>query len=371
MSEPMRIGVIGCGNISSIYLKNARSFDGITVSACADLDPARAQARAEEFGVPRACTVDELLADPTIELVLNLTVPQAHASVGQAVLGAGKSLYLEKPLALDREDGRALLETARARGLRVGAAPDTFLGAGLQTCRALIDEGAIGDPVAAIAHMLCHGHESWHPDPAFYYKRGGGPLFDMGPYYLTALVSLLGPVRSVVGAARAAFPERTITSRPRAGERITVEVPTHTAAVLEFASGPIATLVMSFDVWQSEAPRLEIHGSAGSLSVPDPNTFAGPVRLYRAAEPGWKEAPLIPGYVDNSRGIGVADMAAAIREGRPHRANGDLAYHVLDVMQAIHETAVSGRRLTIGSTCERPEPLHAAPATEARDRSSR
>ncbi|MGH2343774.1 MAG: Gfo/Idh/MocA family protein, partial [Chloroflexota bacterium] len=184
MSEPMRIGVIGCGNISSIYLKNARSFDGITVSACADLDPARAQARAEEFGVPRACTVDELLADPTIELVLNLTVPQAHASVGQAVLGAGKSLYLEKPLALDREDGRALLETARARGLRVGAAPDTFLGAGLQTCRALIDEGAIGDPVAAIAHMLCHGHESWHPDPAFYYKRGGGPLFDMGPYYL-------------------------------------------------------------------------------------------------------------------------------------------------------------------------------------------
>ncbi len=357
MSEPMRIGVIGCGNISSTYLKNARSLGGITVSACADLDLERARARAEEFGVPRAYTVEELLADPAIQLVVNLTIPQAHASVGRAVLEAGKSLYLEKPLALDREDGRALLEAARARGLRVGAAPDTFLGAGLQTCRTLIDEGAIGEPVAAMAHMLGHGHESWHPDPAFYYKRGGGPLFDMGPYYLTALVSLLGPVCSVVGAARATFPERTITSQPRAGERISVEVPTHTAAVLEFTSGAIATLVMSFDVWKSEAPRLEIHGSTGSLSVPDPNTFGGPVRLYRADEPGWNEAPLVAGYVGNSRGIGVEDMAAAIGEGRPHRASGDLAYHVLDVMQAVHETAASGRRLDIDSSCERPEPL--------------
>ncbi|HVA88593.1 MAG TPA: Gfo/Idh/MocA family oxidoreductase [Chloroflexota bacterium] len=355
--QPTRIGIIGCGNISSIYLKNARRFEAITVAACADLDLARAQAKAAEFGVDRACTVEELLADPTIELVVNLTIPQAHAAVGQAVLAAGKSLYTEKPLALDREDGQALLEKARERSLRVGGAPDTFLGAGLQTGRKLIDDGAIGEPVAAIAHMLCHGHESWHPDPAFYYQRGGGPLFDMGPYYLTALVALLGPVCSVTGAARASFPERTITSQPRKGEKITVEVPTHSAAVLQFATGTIATLLTSFDVWKSDAPLLEIHGSTGSLSLPDPNGFDGPVRLHRAGEPGWSEIPLVPGLRGNSRGIGVADMAEAIRNGRPHRASGDLAYHVLDVMQAIHETAADGQRRTIESTCERPEAL--------------
>ena len=367
MSEPTRIGIIGCGNISSTYLKNAQHLDDITVSACADLDLGRAQARAAEFAVPRACTVEELLADPGIELVVNLTIPQAHASVGQQVLGAGKSLYTEKPLALNREDGRALLEAARARGLRVGGAPDTFMGAGLQTGRKLIDEGAIGEPVAAIAHMMSRGHERWHPDPAFYYKPGGGPLFDMGPYYLTALVSLLGPVRSVVGAARASFPERLITSQPRAGERIIVEVPTHVAAVLEFISGAIATLVTTFDVWKSEAPRLEIHGSAGSLSLPDPNNFGGAVNLYRSAEAGWSAVPLIPGYTGDSRGIGVADMAAAMRNGQPHRANGNLTYHVLDVMQAIHEAASEGRRLTIGSTCERPEQFTADPKNELFD----
>ncbi|HXT36285.1 MAG TPA: Gfo/Idh/MocA family oxidoreductase [Chloroflexota bacterium] len=356
-TNPTRVGIIGCGNISGIYLKNAQRFEGITVAACADLDLARAQAKAAEFGVPRACTVEELLADPTIELVVNLTIPRAHASVGHAVLAAGKSLYTEKPLTLTREEGRALLDRARERSLRVGGAPDTFLGAGWQTGRKLIDEGAIGVPVAAIAHMLCHGHEGWHPDPAFYYQPGGGPLFDMGPYYLTALVSLLGPVHYVNGMARASFPERTITSLPRRGERITVAVPTHTAAVLQFASGAIATLVTSFDVWKSDAPRLEIHGSEGSLSLPDPNGFDGAVRLHRAGEAGWSDIPLIPGYRGNSRGIGVADLAEAIRDGRPPRASGDLAYHVLDVMQAIHETAADGQRRTIESTCERPAPL--------------
>ncbi|MGH2409442.1 MAG: Gfo/Idh/MocA family protein, partial [Chloroflexota bacterium] len=304
-----------------------------------------------------ACTVEELLADPTIELIVNLTIPRAHASVGQAVLGAGKSLYTEKPLALTREEGCALLEMARERGLRVGGAPDTFLGAALQTGRKLIDEGAIGEPVAVIAHMLCHGHESWHPDPAFYYQPGGGPLFDMGPYYLTALVSLLGPIRYVNGMARASFPERVITSQPRRGEKIVVEVPTHAAAALQFVSGPIATLVTSFDVWKSDAQLLEIHGSVGSLSLPDPNGFEGAVRLHRMGEGGWSDIPLIPGYRGNSRGIGVADLAEAIRDGRPPRASGDLAYHVLDVMQALHETSADGQRRTIESTCERPEAL--------------
>lgn len=351
---PMRVGIIGCGTISGTYLKNAQRFQAITIAACADLDPARAQEKAAEFGVPRACTVEELLADPAIELIVNLTIPRAHASVGQEVLAARKHLYTEKPLALTREDGRALLERARERGLRVGGAPDTFLGAGWQTGRKLIDEGAIGEPVAVIAHMLSHGHESWHPDPAFYYQPGGGPLFDMGPYYLTALVSLLGPIRYVDGAARASFAERTITSQPRRGETIAVEVPTHAAAVLQFVNGAIATLVTSFDVWKSDAPRLEIHGSKGSLSLPDPNGFDGVVRLYRAGEGGWSDMPLIPGYGGNSRGIGVADLAEAIRDGRPHRASGDLTYHVLDVMQAIHEAAADGQRRTIESTCERP-----------------
>jgi predicted dehydrogenase len=363
----MRIGIIGCGNISSTYLKTAQHFDEITVSACADLDLGRAQARAAEFAVPRACTVAELLADPTIELVVNLTVPQAHASLGHQILEAGKSLYTEKPLALNREEGRALLEAARTRDLHVGCAPDTFLGAGVQTGRRLIDGGAIGEPVAAIAHLLTRGTERSHPDPAFYYKPGGGPLFDMGPYYLTALVALLGPVQSVVGSSRLNFPKRLITSQPRAGEWITVEVPTHVAAVVEFVSGAVATLVTSFDVWKSNAPGLEIHGSDGSLSLPLPYMFGGVVQLHRAGEAAWQETPLLPGYTADSRGIGVADMAAAMRSGRQHRANGDLAYHVLDVMQAIHEAAAEGRRLTIGSTCARPEPFAAHPGSRLFD----
>jgi len=227
----------------------------------------------------------------------------------------------------------------------------------------LIDGGAIGEPVAAIAHLLTRGTERSHPDPAFYYKPGGGPLFDMGPDYLTALIALLGPVRSVVGSSRLNFPERIITSQPRAGERIIVEVPTHVAAVVEFVRGAIATLVTSFDVWKSNAPGLEIHGSDGSLSLPAPYTFGGVVQLYRAGETTWRETPLLPGYTADTRGIGVADMATAMRSGRQHRVNGGLAYHVLDVMQAIHEAAAEGRRLTIGSTCERPEPFVAHPGS--------
>lgn len=353
--------MIGCGDISGIYLKNARLLEPIQVVAVADLIPARAAAKAAEFAVPRACSVAELLADPQIEIVLNLTVPKAHAEVAMAALAAGKSVYNEKPLAIKRADGQRLLEVARQRGLRLGGAPDTFLGAGLQTARKLVDDGAIGQPVAATACMVCHGHENWHPDPEFHYAAGGGPLLDMGPYYLTALVSLLGPVQRVCGSARISLPQRTITSAPKRGRTIQVETPTHIAGILDFAAGPIATLLTSFDVWHANLPLLEIYGTQGSLSAPDPNAFGGPVRLRRSDQEEWADVPLAFGYADNSRGLGLADMAAAMRTGRPHRASGELAYHVLDVMEAILDSARSGQHVRIQSTCERPAPLPQAP----------
>lgn len=356
-ASPTRIGIIGCGVISGIYLQNARQLESIEVAACADLLPERAQARAAEHGVPRACGVAELLADPEIQIVLNLTIPLAHGEVAMQAIEAGKSVYNEKPLAYRREDARRMLELAKARGVRVGCAPDTFLGAGIQTCRKLIDDGWIGEPIAATAFMMNHGHEHWHPDPGFYYQPGGGPMFDMGPYYLTALVNLMGPVRRVTGSARATFPQRTITSEPKRGTTIVVNTPTHVAGVLDFASGAIGTLITSFDVWGHNLPRIEVYGTAGSLSVPDPNTFGGPVRVRRAGAAEWSEVPLTHGYAKNSRGLGVADMACALRSGRAHRASGELAYHVLDVMHAVHDASAAGRHVELSSTCERPTPL--------------
>jgi predicted dehydrogenase len=357
VGQATKIGVIGCGNISGIYLQQGQRFDVLDVVAVADLDVEKAQARAAEYDVPRVCAVPELLADPQIEIVLNLTVPQAHGEVALAALDAGKHVYNEKPLALSREDGRRLLDRAHERGLRVGCAPDTFLGGGLQTCRKLIDDGWIGEPVAATAFMMGHGPESWHPDPDFFYQPGAGPMFDMGPYYLTALAFLIGPVRGVAGAARITFPERVITSEPRYGTTIHVNTPTHVAGVLDFENGAIGTIVTSFDVWAAQVPRIEIYGTAGSLSVPDPNRFDGPVRVRRAGATEWSEIPLLYGYTENSRGVGLADMAYALRSGRPHRASGDLAYHVLDVMHAIHEAAAQGRRMEVTSACPRPAPL--------------
>ncbi len=356
----MRVGLVGCGYISDRYLHNASLFPEFEIVACADMAPERAAQRAAEYGVPAVRTLPELLADPEIEVILNLTTPDAHASIAQAALDDGKGVYNEKPLAIALEDGQRLVETARARGVRRGAAPDTFLGGGMQTCRQLIDEGAIGEPVAATAFMLIPGHERWHPQPDFYYQPGGGPLFDMGPYYLTVLDSLLGPVRRVTGSARATFPERTIRSEPRAGERIAVEVPTHLAAVLDFASGPIATLVTSFYVWASKVPKLEIYGSEGSLGLPDPNTFSGPVRIRGADDDTWRDVPVTRPYTKNSRGLGLADMAAALRGGvlQAHRASGELAYHVLEVMHAVEAASREGCHVAIASTCQRPAPLN-------------
>jgi predicted dehydrogenase len=356
LADPVRVGLIGCGYISDVYLRNARRYAAFEIVACADAMPERAQARGAEYGIP-AMTVPDLLADDAIEVVLNLTTPDAHAASAQSALDAGKGVFNEKPLAIDLAAGARLVTTAQGRDLRLGAAPDTFLGGGLQTCRKVIDDGVIGAPVAATAFMLNRGHERWHPNPEFYYQAGGGPLFDMGPYYLTALVALLGPVRRVTGSARATSPERIIRSQPRAGERIAVEVPTHLAAVLDFASGPIATLVTSFDVWASETPDLEIYGWEGSLSLPDPNTFGGPVRVRRATDDAWREAPITFPHTDNSRGLGLADMAHALRSDTPHRASGEMAYHVLEVMHAVSTASDTGRHIEIASTCPRPEPL--------------
>lgn len=355
--EPVRVGLVGCGNISAIYFRNGALFNSIDIVACADLAPERAVASAEQYSIPKACPVEALLADPGIELVLNLTIPKAHAPVGIAALEAGKSVYTEKPLAVTRDEGKRMVALAREKGVLLGAAPDTFLGAGLQTCRKLIDDGWIGEPVSATAFMQCHGHEHWHPDPDFYYQPGGGPMFDMGPYYLTALVSLMGPVTRVAGLTRATFPERLITSEARFGEIIEVNTATHIAGILEFSGGAIATMVMSFDVWGHTMPCIEIHGTEGSLSVPDPNGFGGVVQVCRPRTRQWETVPLTHQYAENARGLGVADMACALRTGRRHRANEALAYHVLDVMHAFTDSNNSGAYARVESTCERPAPL--------------
>lgn len=352
-----RVGIIGAGVISGIYLKNAAAVTPFEVVAVADLSAERARTQASEYGVRHVLTPEELLAHPEVEVVLNLTIPAAHAGVSRAALEAGKHVYGEKPLALTREDGLALVNLAEARGLRLGSAPDTFLGAGLQTCRQLIDEGVIGRPLAATGFMLSHGVEAWHGNPDFFYQPGAGPMFDMGPYYLTALISLLGPVRTVAGQAVSGFQERVITSAQRYGERIPVQTPTHVTALLGFESGVAATLITSFDVWHAQVPRIEIYGSEGTLSLPDPNTFGGPVRLRLAQDKEWREIPLGRPYAGNSRGLGLSDLIASVQEGRAPRASGQLALHVLDAMQSTLESAEAGRTLTLTTTAGRPEPL--------------
>jgi predicted dehydrogenase len=356
--RPMHVGIVGIGAISGIYLQNLTSTfaHAVKVMAVADLLPGRAQAAAEQYGIPHVLTTEELIASDEVELVLNLTTPLSHYAVARRAVDAGKHVYGEKPLCVTREEAVELLEAARAKGVRVGGAPDTVLGAGIQTSRTLIREGAIGTPIGATAFMLNHGHESWHPDPAFYYQRGGGPMFDMGPYYLSTLVQLLGPARRLSGSARKSFETRTITSPPRHGEVVEVEVPTHVAATIEFTAGAVATVITSFDVWGSTLPNIEIYGTEGSLLVPDPNTFGGPVRVRRMGTKEWSDVPLTHPYAENSRGLGVADMAESIRAGVPHRANAEVGAHVLEIMHGIHDAAASGRYYQLASSCSQPEP---------------
>ncbi|MBW4438401.1 MAG: Gfo/Idh/MocA family oxidoreductase [Pleurocapsa minor GSE-CHR-MK-17-07R] len=353
MVAKLRVGIIGVGNISPAYIQGCRAFDVLELMACADINMERARAVAEEHAIPRALSVEALLADPDIDVVVNLTVPAVHAEVSLSVLRAGKHVYSEKPLALTLADGRAILDEAAARGLRVGCAPDTFLFGQHQTARRVLDEGTIGTPVAAVAFMAGHGPESWHPNPGFFYAPGGGPMLDMGPYYVTCLVNLFGPAVRVSGAARASFPERLAHT----GERIPVRVPTHYAGTIEFASGAIATLITSFDVWGHHLPVMEVYGELGTLTIPDPNGFdPREVRLMQPGTEGWASLPLA--YPDAwKRGIGLADMAYAIEANRPHRASGDLAYHVLEIMSAFATAYESGQYVTMASTVAQPELL--------------
>ncbi len=357
MSTKTALGMVGCGSISSTYLKASLLFDNLLIVACADINFKRAQSQAEKYEVPRVCSVEELLADPEIDIVVNLTVPTAHAEISLAALAAGKSVYSEKPLATNREDGQAILRAAHAKQLRVGCAPDTFLGGGLQTCIKLINDGQIGMPIAATAFMMNHGMEHWHPDPYFFYQPGAGPMFDVGPYYLTALIAMLGPIKRVTASMKITFPERTVTSVPKARTIIPVNTPTHITGLMDFVSGAVGTIITSFDVWHHRLPYIEIYGTEGSISAPNPNTFGGPVYLRREKDDRWHEIPLTHGYTNNSRGLGLADMAQAMHSGRLHRANGEVAYHVLDVIESFMQSSSEGRHFTLNSTCARPEPF--------------
>ena len=353
MQDQMKIGIIGCGAISGAYFGGAQNTNVLEIKSCADIRMEAAQEAAVAWGC-QAVSMDALLADDEIELVINLTVPKAHVEVATAVLESGKHVYTEKPFGVSIESGQKLLAKAAETGLRVGNAPDTFFGAGIQTSRKVVDEGGIGKPIAGSAFMCGHGHESWHPNPAFYYDIGGGPMLDMGPYYVTALVNILGPVKRVAAMTTKAFEERVATSETAYGLRIPVKTTTHLTGVLEFVSGAIVTTIMSFDMWRHSLPCIELYGETGSIQVPDPNGFAGPVFLSQNRE-DWSEVP--HAFPANARTVGVIDMVRAIRSGRPHRANDALAYHVLEVMLAFDKSSESNEHVEIRSTVERPAPL--------------
>lgn len=356
MTKPVGIGIIGLGNISAAYLKASRDFPILDIKAVADINPDAAKARADEFGL-KAVSVDELFADPEVEIVLNLTIPRAHVEVGLRAIESGKHVYSEKPLGIALSEGRKLIEAARSNGLRVGSAPDTFLGGGHQKSREVVDSGVIGTPVGGTAYFMCPGHERWHPNPAFYYDIGGGPILDMGPYYITDLVNLLGPVDKVLGAVSMPHKTRTITAKERFGETIDVHVPTHAAGTLVFRNGAIVQVSMSFDVAGHKHVPIELYGTEGTLIVPDPNRFGGDVELMKKGGE-WETLDNALPYADgNYRSIGLADMAEAIREDRPHRANGDLALHVLEVMEAFGTSSDSGQAVKITSDVDRPAPI--------------
>ena len=355
----LKAGLIGCGNISAAYLRNNLVFPHLRIVKCASRRGETARAVAEQFGL-QAVSVDELLRDPELDLVLNLTTPDVHAEINLRALDAGKHVYTEKPFAVTREDARKVLRLAIEKGLRVGCAPDTFLGGGHQACRKLIDSGAVGTVSGGCAVMAYNGPESWHPNSGFYYQKGGGPLLDMGPYYITALVNLLGPVKRVAGFGSRATDLR-LGREANLGRTYPVEVDTHVAAVLEFVSGPVVNLTMSFDVFRLSKQMencIELWGLDGALRTPDPNTFSGEVRFAnKATGNGWETPESRFIYHDNMRLIGIADMAAGIELNRPHRCSGELAYHVSDVMWSILDSIEKQQYVTLESTCARPAPL--------------
>lgn len=346
----MKLGIIGCGNISPAYLTYLSQSDVIQVHALADLLPEKAKERAEEYGIANVCTVEELLERQDMDLILNLTIPSSHASVNLSALNSGKHVYVEKPLSVSLADARATLDLAASKHLRVGCAPDTFLGAGIETSRRAIQDGWIGKPVAATAFMMGAGPEDWHPNPDFFYAEGGGPMFDMGPYYLTALVQLLGPISRISGSAGSPLPERVIQSGPRAGQSIPVRTATHYSGTLDFVGGAIGTMVMSFDIpGGSTLPWIEIYGTKGTLSLPDPNYFNGEVKVRRHGSQEWEVLAPVLKSGPNERGRGLEDMARAIFEGGEHQASGIVAYHVLEAMHAFEQSSREGRHVELGS----------------------
>ena len=385
----LRVGLIGCGRISDIYLTNCARFEELDIVACASLDLAESRAKAAQHGIPKACEPDEIFADPAVDCVLNLTIPAAHARITRSALEAAKHVYSEKPFVADLDDGPALLQLAEQKGLTLGNAPDTFLGGRWQTARKLLDSGIIGAPTGVAAFVPTHGVERHHPNPDFYYQQGGGPLLDLGPYYLTALIFLLGPIARVAGMARRTFCERMIENGPRNGEIMPVEVDTHCLSLMEFRSGVLGHMMVSFDVWESETPRLEIYGEQGTICIPDPdpgdgaNIFHGPV-WYRTRETSrwtmrprpkapadWSVARNTHGFNWDARGLGLLDMAYAIRHGRPPRASARVAHHVCEVMHGMLTSPAQGRFMDITSTCDRPDPLpEDFPASEARANAS-
>ena len=367
MADKLGVGVIGCGNISSAYFRLAPLFKGIEMRACADLNMDVARAQADIFGL-EAVSVDDLLGRSDIDIVVNLTIPAAHREVSEKVLEAGKHVYSEKPFVLSAEEGGAIIAKADAAGLRVGSAPDTFMGASHQLARHLIDQGAIGAVTSGTAMVQSHGMESWHPNPDFFFLPGAGPVLDIGPYYISNLVQLIGPVASVQAVTATPSATRTIGNGVREGEEIPVKTPTTIHALLRFQSGAVITMLTSWDVWSHSHGNMELYGEDGTLYLPDPNFFGGDLRMTAkgedAALPAWDHPFGVPndGERANYRAAGLSDMALAIQEGRAHRCSAQFAHHVVDVMTSILAAGESGQRVQVQTTCDRPAPLDGAAA---------
>ena len=366
MSEARRLGVgiIGAGNISPAYIKAMRGFAILDIRGIADMRPEAAAARAAEFGLA-ATSIEGLLADPEVAIIVNLTIPRAHVEVGLRALDAGKHVHGEKPLGVTFTEGKRLLDAARAKGLRVGSAPDTFLGGAHQQCRQLVDDGTVGRIIGGSAFFGCPGHERWHPDPAFYYDIGGGPMLDMGPYYIPDLVNLLGPVASVMAASATPQRERQIYSEPKRGQLMPVKVATHVAGILSFRSGALIQMTMSFDVPAHQHLPFELYGTAATLLVPDPNLFGGEIKTRTPVEKEWQSVPVTLPFADgNYRSLGVADLAGAILDNRPHRASGELALHVLEVMEGFARSSEAGHPIEMSTSVDRPAPLTETPVEQ-------
>lgn len=364
--RPVGLGIVGLGVISRQYLDTLAGHPGVRVAAVTDLDRPQARAVAAELpGARVAADLDALVAADDVEVVLDLTTPGVHAHVAKACAAAGVDRYGEKPLAADLASSREVMAAAAAGGTRVGCAPDTVLGTGVQTARAAVEGGLVGTPTAAVATWVSPGHEAWHPQPGFYYAAGGGPLLDMGPYYLTSLVQLLGPVAWVQGAASRSRDERTIATGPRAGERVPVEVATHVTGVLGHAGGALSTVTVSFDAVGSHARPIEVHGTEGSLVVPDPNTFDGDVELCRLGVPGWEVLPPSAGFEAAGRGIGLLEMVGAAGLGdapTSPRAGGDVGLHVMEIMSGLLGSAADGQRVAMTTSPTVPPPVPLTPA---------